>query len=217
MKIKINRNTINDYLDKNNSHNLLGIHDSWSQVKHKVYMPTYLPNGTTQHNWWDLDIFIDMINAQLNNSSMSLPHPTFPHDPFTRVPYNVTQLKQLYKYMPSCPEFKVPIPLIHLLSFIINNDKLPREHTDLITYLQCTCNCRYKLFNRKDSQNNYIGVWVNKSMPLSLFEQNYNELKLISPYVNYGNITILNPLYIQYQDILNYIPQEEDWGTARPP
>ena len=54
-------------------------------------------------------------------------------------------------------------------------------------------------------------------MPLSLFEQNYNELKLISPYVNYGNITILNPLYIQYQDILNYIPQEEDWGTARPP
>ena len=62
---------------------------------------------------------------------------------------------------------------------------------------------RFQIINELDSQDNYIGKWIDKNIELSNFENLYNEWKNISPYLGcINNNMIPNPHKQFFKEIL---------------
>lgn len=211
-------NQLNQYLDQHFKHNLMYLKDNWSEVKYKYHI-----NTMGKENWWDLEMLLEHFAEQLNISNMGGPAPKWPSNPFNRIFYTSQQLSELGVHLN-----KLQIPINHVLKELIiylkkssadnieklSTDNIEKSLAEFIKHLEC--NYRYQLINKKDSQGNYIGHWVPKKQPLSIFENQYKEFLLIPPreYDEDDDEFIETDEYLFYLDLLNHIPSENcDFST----
>lgn len=205
IKIIVDKDKLNAYYNERYFHNLLGIYSSWSEVTDKILLYTY-NNNKIICNLWEFNTLINMFNSSLNNSSNNNPSPLFPEDPFTRIKYEYNSIVDINTYAIK-HNIKINIPLKNYIDYVLLYEKIPKLQYKFIKYLY-SCGLRYKLINSKDSQNNYIGKWTDSSTELSLFEKWFKDFETISPIINHNNHMIQNPLYLQYIDILDHIPDD---------
>ncbi len=202
------------YLDDKYLHHLMYLKDSWSEVKYKIKMNMY-PTGSTekgsQECWWDLEILLKHFAEQLNTACMDGPSPQYPSNPFNRQPFRRSQLLILHQQIQ-----ELHLPVNYLIAELFdylkpNKSDLPNLETFAKTFITfISPRYRFKLVNHKDSQENYIGYWVKKTDPLTLFELRYNELKLIAPseYDPRNDRLVERRQYRLYREILNLFPKD---------
>jgi len=196
---------LNNYLDEKFKHHLMFIKDSWTEVKHKIRLDS---NG--QECWWDLELLLKHFAEQLNISCMANPSPQWPSNPFNRHPFDKSQLLLLGKQI---KELKIPVNYMvkELFNYLQTKFRyLPIDKFTATFIGYVSSNYRYRHVNYKDSQSNYVGYWIKKTEPLTLFEERYNELKLIPPgeYDEENDRIIETEEYAFYKDILNTMPAE---------
>ena len=202
---------LNQYLDENFMHHLMLIKESWSEVKYKIRL-----DNSGKECWWDLELLLLHFAEQLNISCMSNPSPQWPSNPFNRQPFTKSQLLKLSNQI---KELKIPVnyaikELFNYLQTKLRYVTIEKFTSFFIEYI--SQKYRYKLINYRDSQDNYIGYWVKKNEPITLFERRYNEFKLIAPSVYNEDIDRLveTPEYKFFKDILNSMPKETvDFGS----
>lgn len=196
---------LNKYLDDTFKHHLMMLKDSWSEVDYKIRM-----DNNNQECWWDLEFLVVHFAEQLNGSCMSNPSPHWPSNPFNRVAFTKQNIMTLHKQI---KELKIPVNFMLNELFNYLQDKFRYVSIDKFTpnfIAYVNQKYRFKLVNSLDSQGNYIGYWVKKTDPLSLFEQRYKELQQISP-TEYNEDTEEfeeREEYVFYKDILEAIPKE---------
>lgn len=193
---------LNRYLDENFHHHLMYIKDSWSEVKHKIRL-----DSGGRECWWDLELLLLDFAEKLNYSCMSNPSPQWPSNPFNRIPFERSQLILLGKQI---KELKIPLnyTVIELFKYLETSRRCYSFTKHFIAYLDQ--HYRFRLINCKDSQDNYIGYWVKKSEPMTLFERRYHDLTQIAPYeadFNHDRM-VEREEYRFYKDILNHMPEE---------
>lgn len=211
IKQDIKENTDNHYLDRVYSHNLMNLYNSWSEidVKERIELDGQI---------WPLSIIINTITQQINNSNMENPYPIYPHNPFTRKPWlpkELLSLKQKIK-LQSIP-INVSLKLLleqpeKSINYIYREaiGYLDRHSILLMSLFQQYL--RFMTINYKNSQNNYIGFWVQKTQKLTHFEKLYTEFKEIPFQIfNRGNI-INNP----YREHLKYVLKNYDIDERQP-
>lgn len=190
---------LNDYLDKNFLQYLMYVKDSWSEVKYKIRFDT-----ENQECWWDLELLLKHFGEQLNVSTMSNPAPKWPFNPFTRQLFNRHQLMKLGLQIKKI-NFDAEDIIQEFFNFLEKYSNIDQFTFDFQSYL--SQNYRYKLVNMTDSQENYVGYWVKKTEPLSLFEMRYNEFNSICPFIydQRSRQLIANREYTFYKEILDSI------------
>lgn len=203
IKNKVENNTV--FLNELHKHNLLSLKESWNDVYY--YKRLYIDNY-----WWDLDILTEHIYYLLNSSSMGNPKPQFPCNPFTLSPISHNGLNIYFKKL---IYHKISVNIIFKIFYdnidvIINTNK-NEVHCKLTEIFKN--NCRYKLINTKDSQNCYIGFWVDKTLPFTEFENMHKLLQNTSPQLivnNYNGVNqiIDNPRISQITSCLNKMKPE---------
>ena len=73
------------FLNNNYSHTLMQLCDSWNDVNISDWI-------IVDDEYWDINILVNVITYQLNNSTMENPYPTFPNNPFNRKLFTVESL-----------------------------------------------------------------------------------------------------------------------------
>lgn len=192
----INKNKCK-YLDKKYGTYLITGDSSWNDIlpKYRIYL-----NKT---ELWDIRFLVKHFATQLDMCNSSLPSPQLPNNPFNRKVYSYNNLIKIKKKIDLLPDIHVPIQLKLFLkdydpSLLTNNN----PNYNLINFFNKYM--RFKIINKKDSQDNYIGKWVSKDTDLSIFENIYNEWNDLSPYIAMvGNIMIPNPEKEFFKEILN--------------
>lgn len=200
----------NKYLDTNYQYNLLNLYESWNEISLERQIKL-------DDDWWDIDIVINHMTQQLNNSNMENPYPIYPNNPFNRKPFTVESLKIL-KQRIKLSNTQINISLKFLLNQKINqlklyykeacnnNDRYSEKILDLFNK-----NLRYRIVNNKNSQGIYNGFWTRKIEELSLFEQLYTRWKT-TPYqtfVRRTNRIIDNPYKDYLEELLEKYKNED--------
>lgn len=196
------------YLDRIFPHNLMNLYNSWSEIDQKEYIE--LAEET-----WPITILVNTITHQINNSNMENPYPIYPHNPFTRRPFTPKELLTLKQKIKSL-NMPINISLKLLLeqpeksiNYIYKETLgyLDRHSILLMSLFQQYL--RFMIINYKNSQNNHIGFWVNKTQKLTHFEEMYNSFKEV-PYQIFNRGQIINNPYREYLKYVlkNYIIDE---------
>lgn len=197
---KFIRDNYYNYLDNKYSEYLINGELSWCEIESKYRF-------FINHELWDIRFLINHFSTQLNNSMSSEPSPKLPNNPFNRILYNYEILKKL-KNRIHILNIEIPIQLDELFKLNKNDyyNLIKKEDYKYELINRFMKNLRYQIINEKDSQNNYIGIWIKKNTCFSNFEHLYNEWKDISPYIaSINNIMIPNPEKIFFEEILNSI------------
>jgi hypothetical protein len=163
---KKNQKFCTDDLDKDHSHTLFGIFDSWKEISLKNIV---LFDGV----YWCVNILLEHFTSQINITCMSNPKPKFPTNPFTNVKFKIEDIKTFFiniknnkiKVHCSIKEFHKKIDSIY--NCIICE---PKNESYIITDF-LSSSLRFKILNNKDSQGCYKGSWVCKNIKSSQFEQ----------------------------------------------
>ncbi len=196
-------------LDETCPETLLSMHDSWKDIP-QMY---WLKMG---RRWWDVRILAKIIANQLCTSEMSLPKPTYPHDPFDRINFSPDDLV-LFKQ--KCIECNISLytGLCELLNsdikllFCQESGTNYQMSSGIINIL--SVNLRFKLLNNTNSQNLYIGLWVPKKELKSKFEIAYKHydnipMQIIVNDLYYGPILMNNPHKESFKKSLSCLPLE---------
>lgn len=147
---------------------LMGYYDSWEEVPEKYRLKLT--------KWWDIRILMEIINNQLCTSDMNNPKPNFPFDPFTRMNFSPSDLDKIKNKI---KELKLPV-YIGLVEFLNCDYKkiYSTKNTDHKTMLKLVSilekKLRFRIINLKNSQDCYLGIWVNKKDKYSEFEKLLN-------------------------------------------
>jgi hypothetical protein len=206
-----------DHLNENFRHYLLVGDDDWGLIDKRY---RYKVSDT---EWWDIRILLAYITQNLNFTNMGEPKPHFPSNPFTRDKYTQSQLRLIYqrsKYLKIRLDISVETffnmklkRAMKLQNLEDRNSKDPRNILSGLMIDRFRDTLRYHIVNSKDSQENYIGYWVDKDSSYSDFEHVYNEWNEKSPYVyNSMDILVPNPEKQFFKDILSHIPIEH-WNV----
>ena len=206
-----NRN-LNNYLDDNYLHHLMYLKDSWSEVNHKIKLDS---NGL--ECWWDIELLLMHFAEQLNSSNMGLPTPTWPSNPFNNVHFTKIQISYLYRRIKKL-KLQVNYMVQELFNYLMTKlryVKISKFRGCFITYV--SHKYRYKMINSKDSQQNYLGYWVKKDTPYSLFEQRYREYTQMPPAeydIDLDQVVESDESKL-WKDLLDHIPTESvDFGST---
>ena len=172
------REKFNKYLDSHFIHHLMGIKDTWSEVKYKIRL-----DSRSEECWWDLEMLLTYFAELLNSSVMTNPAPQWPSNPFNRIPFEKSQLLGLAHQV-----YDLQLPVNYMISSLFaylqtdfNSINPDRFDQDFLSYLSKVDQYRFKIMNTKDSQGNYLGYWVPKTEPFSTFELQFARLKQIPP------------------------------------
>lgn len=195
-------------IDKYNNENLLNIYENFNEVQleHLIYLDNKI---------WDINLLIDLWANFLCSTEMQNSSPIFPSNPFTRKNINSEDVKNIINSL-KFNKIKIYSPLKYLLlnfnRVIDNNDvkyntdnKLKRKIANLLEE-----HFRFRLLNIKNSQDNYIGIWVDKYFPLSDFEvffDYYDKLPIQAENI-YGEI-VDNYEKIQTKNLLDNYPSDK--------
>ena len=178
-KISTFKNKLNEQsnnLDDDFEYTLMDLMFSWKEVPY--YKRIFINN-----EWWDIDILINFITTQLNSCDMENPYPVFPHSPFTRTPFSINDIVKLKKHI---EDINMPINVALKVFLLAPIKKLKKIYEDtkssdnnfshsLLNYL--SNQLRFKIINKKNSQNCYTGHWTLKSDKKSSFEHLYDKLQ----------------------------------------
>jgi len=197
----------NNILDNKYDYTLMNMYNSWNDIN-------FSNQVLIDNEYWNINIFIDTITHQLNNSTMENPYPSYPNNPFNRKPFTPKSLLSICDVL---KQLKKPIN-ITLKMLLSQTEKFIRTLYDevkdnhdsrfssglLILFKK---HFRFMIINSKNSQNSYVGIWTHKSFPLTDFEVMYNTFKNM-PYqiVHYGHI-VNNPHREILQHRLEYFKQ----------
>lgn len=196
----------NTVLDKKYDYNLLGLIDSWEDV------PLYrrIMVGGKMH---DIKILTNHFTNQINSCLMENPLPVYPSDPFTKIMFTP---EDLVKIEGRLNRFKIKVnpSVSYFLSSNTSNyyaeaaKNYNQTCTNFIARLQKKF--RYRLLNYKNSQESYIGMWVDKHQPLSDFELIYREYT-DAPFqiVDYFGYVVGNPRKQHLKSVLDSLKPEE--------
>jgi hypothetical protein len=189
-----------NYLDRVFHHNLMNLYGSWKEIDQKEYIEL-------SKEFWPIEIIINTLTHQINNSNMENPYSIFPNNPFTRklfTPGDLIHLRDVIKELKISINISLKLLLEQPKRSIVYIYKeasgyLDRHSILLMSLLQQYL--RFMTINYKNSQNNYLGFWVQKDMKFTPFEELYNDFKQV-PYqiFNGGNI-LANP----YREYLKYV------------
>lgn len=166
-------------LDDKYLHNLFGLDDSFLDVEHIVKFDEEYYNVITLCNY---------LKEQLNTSLMECPYPQYPSNPFTKKPYSINAIQELYEYV---LKESMNIDVVLLLFFKLSTNSLKKiydyacdENTKcqskLTKYFGETL--RYQLIPVKNSQNLFTGQWCSKKTETTAFEDLLSYYKQLSPY-----------------------------------
>ena len=183
----------NDLLDTKYEYTLMNLYDSWNDVNfsNKIIMD----NG----EYWSVDIIINVISYQLNNSAMENPYPTYPNNPFNRKPFtpeSLISLRNRLKQLQTPTNIALQLLLSQKNNYIksIYNEVVRSDdrfsHKLLLLFEK---HFRFMIVNNKNSQNIYTGLWVNKKYPTTDFEKIYNIFKKIPYQILHFDRIIDNP------------------------
>ncbi len=203
-KIPVTLNSLNTYLDQHFLHNLMMIKDSWSEVKYKIRM-----DSSNQECWWDLEILLKHFAEQLNTSCMNNPSPQYPSNPFNRQPFTRIQLLTLANQVKDL-KLIVNLAVAELFEYLKTTiDQNNQFLTKFVNYL--SVGYRFRVVNYKDSQDNYLGYWINRKDPLTTFETLYHQMTLITPsyYDSTRDRLVERHEYVVFKTRLNSLPLEQ--------
>ena len=196
-------------LDKFYNENLFSILDSFSETEKKNII-------IIDNKPWDINLLLNLWGNLLCSTEMQNALPIFPANPFTKKNISINDFKNILNLI-KINKIKLYEPLKYLFinyqkifDFIFDNyntNKLLSQH--LINIINEKY--RFKLLNIKNSQDCYIGIWVDKNKPLSDFEVFFDyydklSIQILSPY---GNIYD-NPEKIQIKNLLDKYPKEDN-------
>ena len=188
------------YLDSNFKHFLLEGQSSWTDIPIKNIIKL------DENTYHDIGFLIDYLTSILNNSNMCQACPIYPRCPFTRVEYTNIHL-QLIKKKIIDNNLKINIVLETFLNSpykkwynYIKNKKKTNSTENIKKFFNKTL--RYKLINKLDSQNNFVGYWVKKEQHNSIFEELYIEWLKIPPYLLISGELYPNPEKKNFWNIL---------------
>lgn len=212
----INANKIN-YLDNKYNDYLIGGELSWCEIdpKYRIYL--------NKKELWDIRFLVKHFATQLELCNSSLPSPQLPSNPFNRKIYSYHNIVKIYNKLLLLNDIDIPIQLRLFFEncdtifdeIISKNQKLLNVSDDSSN--QCIFNLvnyfnkymRFRIINKTDSQDNYIGKWVCKNEEVSIFEHLYNEWNNLPPYIaQVGNTLIENPEKAFFKEILNSCTSE---------
>jgi hypothetical protein len=192
-------------IDKYNYENLMSIYESFSEIplEHLVFIDNKI---------WDITLLIDLWANSLCSTEMQNSSPVFPSNPFTRKNINLEDVRNII-FCLNCNKIKIYSPLKYLLlnfnRVLDKNDvnyntdcKLKKKITNLLEE-----QFRFRLLNIKNSQDSYIGIWVDKYFTQSDFEVffDYYDKLPIQTQNTYGEI-IDNYEKIQIKNLLDNYP-----------
>jgi hypothetical protein len=163
-------------LDENSIETLMSIYDSFEEVPKQYW---YKINN----KWWDIRILIEVLAGQLNATDMETPKPIYPHDPFNRKSYSISDLKNLKAQIKKL-KLNINIALLNFLKGCTTINKFLKEKRYNLSQgcnFNLTCKIvdlfkrklRFMLINKKNSQEQYMGIWINKNHKFSDFENIY--------------------------------------------
>ncbi len=201
-----------EYLDKTFGHNLMNLYGSWSEINPSEHIEL-------DNEMWPLDIIVNTITHQLNNSNMENPYLIYPNNPFTRAPFTPGALQKLSEKIIS---LNIPVNIVLKLLLEQPEKSITRYYNESLHYLDrhsillmsLICqHLRFMTINHKNSQNNYIGFWVRKNKKKTEFETlyaNYNEV----PYQIINRGMVINNPYREYLKFtLKNFPIDESQPT----
>ena len=197
----------NNYLDNNNKFTLLNLYDSWNEVKFENQI-------LIGSEYWDINILSNHLTYQLNNSNMENPYPIYPNNPFNRIPFVPSDLlnikeKLIFKNEPINITLKLflnqNLNFLNLL-YIEALKSVDRFSFILLNLFQKKF--RFMIFNNKNSQNSYNGIWVKLNHPITEFENLYENLKNMPYQIIDNGYVIYNYRREQLQNILLIYPKE---------
>lgn len=177
------------FLDENFNYTLMGLYNSWADMDENEII--YI-----DEEYWNIDIIVSHFTQQLNMSYMENPYPIYPNSPFTRKLFSVESLIILRDKL---KELKKPvnIALKLLLTQSTDNLELIYDNVDQNNFSKNIMdlfenNYRYMLINCKNSQNVYVGFWVNNQIPFTPFEKLYKKLKNMPYQVIFNGYLMFN-------------------------
>lgn len=191
--------------DKLYYENLMCIYDSFQEVPLNYLV--YIDNKI-----WDIRLLIENWGNLLTSSEMQNSSPIFPSNPFTRKNLSIEDIKNVIECVKS-NNIKLYSPLkylflnlnkINLFDSFNTNSELSKKIIELLNE-----KFRFRLLNKKDSQDNYIGLWVYKNEIKSDFEIFYEYYDSIPIQVQdiYGQI-FDNYEKIHTKKLLDNYPKE---------
>lgn len=207
----------NEILDQNHIHNLMMLNESWQEVNIMYQIKL-------NDQWWNLKTVLFHISQQLNHSNMENPFPTFPSDPFNRIPFTIKSLLDIKKRISliglSVQNINVALlcfldlPLRKLNSYYNIAVDAPEEPLYDLIY-DFSKKLRFRLMNNKNSQDCFNGYWVHKKTHPTDFEIVYSMWKE-APYQLYipsRHNVITNPQKEYLGILLDSFPEESWYNT----
>lgn len=203
----------NRHLNDNFHHNLLCLYSSWDEIP--------LQNQILLDNeYWEIDIIINHMVYQLNNSNMENSYPVYPNNPFNRKIFNIDSLMQLKNRIMSLNK-PIHISLKTLLSLSQNNlNKIYEEALEspsnfssiLLQIFQKEL--RFMIINKKNSQDSYTGIWVPKHHPKTQFEIMHKRLNDTPYQIIYNGYVVDNYLRPQIEKMME-THKEQDYNISK--
>ena len=189
-----------DMLNANFPHFLLEGQDSWTEIN---IINIIKVNDST---YYDIYFLVNYLESSLNNSNMNQPYPIYPRCPFTRKMYNKSELQIIKnKIKKNNKKMKNILIIFFKLSYIRWYNytiKTNKDNTTENIRKGFYKKMRYKLVNKLDSQNNFMGYWTHKNEINSIFEELYIEWVKIPPYLVIAGELYQNPEKKKFWDIL---------------
>lgn len=157
-------------LDKLYFENLMCIYDSFNEIplKYLVFIDKKV---------WDIQLLLDNWANLLTSSEMQNSSPIFPSNPFTKKNLSLEDFDNIIKCLKSSK-----LLLYAPLKYLILNSKKINQNISFNTNINLSRKIinlleekfRFRLLNKKDSQDNYTGIWVSNTESKSDFEIFYD-------------------------------------------
>ena len=201
------KNRVN-FLNNNYNYTLMYMYDSWSEIdfSHQILI---------DNEYWHIDILINNITQQLNNSTMENPYPTYPNNPFNRIPVTPNSILKI-KQRITVLQKQIHIGLKLFLSQ--SNESLDEMYNaalnsnDLFSpqiLALFNKNLRFMIINSKNSQDSYIGIWVHQKYPMTNFEILYTHFKNMPYQIMHHGYVINNPQRAFFSNKLASIREDQ--------
>ena len=196
-------------LDKFYYENLFSILESFNEIDKKNII-------IIDNKPWDINLLLDSWGNLLCSTEMQNPLPIFPSNPFTKKNISINDFKNILNII-KLNKIKVYKPLKYLF---INYEKIFNYKIDsyntsklLSQHLINIINEKYRfqLLNIKNSQDCYIGRWVDKNYILSDFEVFFDYYDKIPIQIQnlFGHIYD-DPEKIHIKNLLDNYPKENN-------
>ena len=185
-----------NWLNKHCGYLLIEGTDSWNEIPQKYIIQL------GSNKFWDVRMLCTCFSQQINSSDMGQSKINLLNNPFTRNMFTQYELKYIFHKIQQIP-IKLELPLVTYFEYSIKKRNITKNKIRRLFYTKY----RYKMLNYKDSQNNYVGKWVEKDTELSDFEMRYKEFIGIPPFSNNRAVSLLRNIY---KDILDNTPEDHD-------